>query len=195
MSPDPEAGSDRASSDEALIARARQGDDQAFRVLVERYESVVAATIIGMVGPGGDADDLGQETFVRFYRALGSFRGEATVKTFLTRIAINVALTALKKRRRDEQRLVSRDAWEVPLDPAGDANADADARERSALVRGALRELSADHRAVVTLRLIEGHSTKETAALLSIPEGTVLSRLARALDVLKRTLHPLLDSR
>ncbi|RMH54101.1 MAG: sigma-70 family RNA polymerase sigma factor, partial [Bacteroidetes bacterium] len=87
-------------SDETLVARARQGDEQAFRNLVERYESTVAATVIGMLGAGPEAEDVGQETFIRFYRALHQFRGEAAVGTYLTRIAINLSLNALKRRRR-----------------------------------------------------------------------------------------------
>ena len=69
------------SSDAELIARARDGDDLAFRTIVERYEPVVAATVIGMLGRGDDADDVGQETFIRFYRALRDFRG-GTVASF-----------------------------------------------------------------------------------------------------------------
>src|SRR4051794_38893163 len=70
-------------TDQELIGRARTGDERAFRLLVERHEGVVAATVAGMLGRGDDADDVGQETFIRFYRALGDFRGEASVKTYL----------------------------------------------------------------------------------------------------------------
>ena len=77
------------SSEDKLLERARQGDERAFRQLVERYEGLVAATVIGMLGPGPDAEDVGQETFIRFNRALKSFRGDSSVGTYLTRIAIN----------------------------------------------------------------------------------------------------------
>ena len=92
--------SDRADptpdlADAALIARARAGDGAAFRRLVERSERVVASTGIGMLGPGDDADDVGQETFVQFHRALDRFRGDATLKTYLVRIAMNLSLNAL----------------------------------------------------------------------------------------------------
>ncbi len=80
--------------DRSLVDRAQSGDEQAFRILVERYEGAVAATVIGMLGHG--AGDVGQEVFVRFYRSLSRFRGEAAVKTYLTRIAINQSLNALK---------------------------------------------------------------------------------------------------
>jgi hypothetical protein len=64
-----------------LLERARGGDHAAFRTLVERYEQVVAATVIGMLGPGAESEDVGQETFIRFYTALNRFREEATAGT------------------------------------------------------------------------------------------------------------------
>ena len=78
-------------TNEQLAAAARDGDMDAFRMLVEKLEPRVAATVIGMLGPGPDAEDVGQETFVRFYRALNSFRGDSSVVTYVTRIAINLA--------------------------------------------------------------------------------------------------------
>jgi RNA polymerase sigma-70 factor (ECF subfamily) len=68
------------ASDADLIALAWGGDDRAFAVLVGRYEGAVAATVIGMLGRGDDADDVGQETFIRFHRALGNFRGESSLR-------------------------------------------------------------------------------------------------------------------
>ena len=87
-------------ADAELIARAREGDDRSFQTLVERYEGAVAATAIGMLGDGDDADDVGQETFIRFHRALASFRGESSLKTYLVHIAMNLSLNALRRRRR-----------------------------------------------------------------------------------------------
>src|ERR671921_681017 len=98
-----------SATDVELIDRARSGDDRAFAVLVDRYERPVAATVIGMLGPGDDADDVGQETFIRFHRALGSFRGESSLKTYLVHIAMNLSLNALKRRRRSLLRFVSRE--------------------------------------------------------------------------------------
>ena len=93
-------------SDDELIAAARVGDDRAFALLVDRYESVVAATVIGMLGPGDEADDVGQETFIRFHRALDAFRGESSLKTYLVHIAMNLSLNALKRQRRSLLRFV-----------------------------------------------------------------------------------------
>ena len=95
------------SSDSALIVRARRGDARAFRTIVERYQEAVARTVIGMLGPGDEADDVGQETFIRLHGSLNRFRGDAGLKTYLTKIAMNLSLNALKRRKRQRGRLVS----------------------------------------------------------------------------------------
>jgi len=178
-------------TDQELIGRARTGDERAFRVLVERYESAVAATVIGMLGPGDDADDVGQETFIRFYRALGDFRGDASVKTYLRRIAVNLSLNALKRRRRFALRFLSRDRAREPLpEPPAETGDDVERREAQGRVRAAIDRLGPKHRPVVVLRMIEGCSTRETAEVLGVPEGTVLSRLSRAMEQLAADLRP-----
>ncbi len=181
------------TSDEELLRRVRAGNRHAFRQLVERYEDRVAATIIGMLGPGADADDAGQETFVRLFERVDQFRGESTLGTYLTRIAINQALQVLRKRKRWTRRFFSREAHadELPH-PTGDARDDLEREERKQLTYRALQALSEDHRSVVVLRLLQGYSTKETAEILDIPEGTVMSRLYRASNQLKEQLAPLL---
>lgn len=183
-----------APTDAALLAKARDGNQWAFRRLVERYEDQVAATVVGMLGPGPEADDVGQETFIRFYEAMDQFRGEASLGTYLTRIAINQSLKALRKRKRWYERFLSRDDEETFLDvPALDGAEAVKTRERSALVHEALQELSEHHRSVVVLRLLQGYSTKEAAELLDVPEGTVMSRLYRATDRLEALLGPLIN--
>ena len=107
---------DPGPSDDVLIERARAGDDTAFRAIVERYESLVAATVISMLGPGAEADDVGQETFIRFYNHQDQFRGEASPGTYLTRIAINQSLKALRTRTRRDGRLLSRDDEDAFID-------------------------------------------------------------------------------
>ena len=92
-----------------LLRRAREGDDRAFRELVHRYEDRVAATIIGMLGPGPDAEDVGQETFVRLYRSLDGFRGDSSLATYVTRIAINQSLKAIRRRKSWTRRFIRRD--------------------------------------------------------------------------------------
>ena len=170
------AGSEQ--DDESLIARARGGDRQAFRALVDRYEGTVARVAYGMLGQGADTDDVGPEVMVKLYTALDGFRAEASLKTFVTRIAINCCLDHLKKRKRFFRRF-------RPIDDAQDhalpdpARGDRQAEARQAISR-AVATLAPEFRSVVVLRLIEGHSTLETARILDVAEGTILSRLARA---------------
>ena len=176
-------------SDLELTRRARDGDDHAFRELVERYQGRVAATVIGMLGPGPDAEDVGQETFIRFHAALGRFRGEAALGTYLTRIAINLSLNASKSRQKARWRFWSLDSDDDPAPaPVTDGAALQDQADTRAEVQAAVQQLKPDHRAVVVLRMIQGYSTRETAEALGLPEGTVLSRLSRGMANLKRIL-------
>lgn len=178
-------------SDEELIARARDGDPRAFQRLVERYEEKVAGTVISMVGRGAEADDIGQETFIRFYKAMDQFRGDANLGTYLTRIAINQSLKAIRRRKRWHERFFSRDADAEVREPAVEGSEAVDRWESRRLVQEALQQLSPDHRAVVVLRMLEGYSTKEAAEILDVPEGTVMSRLYRAMDQLEEQLRHL----
>ena len=182
---------DDALTDEALVDAARNGSEAAFRELVERYEDRVASVVIRMLGDTAEAEDAGQETFIRFYRSLHGFRGQASVGTYMTRIAINLSLTELKKRRRRSIFVpftppgTEHDAPEMDYaDPAASAEYD-DTGDR---VQKALNQLKPEFRSVIVLRLMEGYSTKETAEILGLPIGTVLSRLRRAQEKLKRML-------
>ena len=177
--------------DDELLSRARTGDERAFAVLVERYEGAVAATAIGMLGAGADADDVGQETFIRFHRALDRFRGESSLKTYLIHIAMNLSLNALRSRRRTFLRFSSdeddlADTPEPRTGPAGET----DAAELKRVVQQAVAALNEKHRAVVVLRMFQDLSTRETASMLGVPEGTVLSRLSRAMQELQARLSP-----
>ncbi len=181
---------------EELVARARKGDRRAFRLLVERYEDEIAATVVAMLGPSGEVDDVVQEAFIRFYQTLDRFRGEAAVSTYLKRIAINRSLDALRRRKRLLARFRSRDdeTYSV-LEPSIEEEEHVEARERARLVHQAIDALPPKHRAVVVLRMIEGYSTEETAEMLDIPYGTVLSRLSRAHTKLKELLQPYIQEK
>lgn len=182
------------TSDEELLAQARAGDQRALRRIIERYEGKVAATVVGMLGAGPDADDVGQETFIRFYRAMNSFRGDSNLGTYLTRIAINQSLKAIKRRKSFRQRFLSRDNDAVTVvEPAEDGEVVIEQADQAALVQRALRLLSPDQRAVTVLRFIDGYSTRETAEILGVPEGTVMSRLSRSVEKLGHVLQPVMD--
>lgn len=171
-------------TDQQLIGEIKNGNDSAFRELVLRYEAQVAATIIRMVGNRNEADDIGQEVFIRFYNSMDNFKGNSSLATYLIRIAINLSLNAIKSRKRRNlfvNRFVEADESVVENN---------DLNENVKLVQTAIGKLDAKHRAVIVLRLFEGYSTKEVAEILSIPMGTVLSRLARAQKKLKTILSP-----
>jgi RNA polymerase sigma-70 factor (ECF subfamily) len=185
------------ADDLRLVRLAQAGDARAFREIVTTYEGVVAATVIGMLGPGGTADDVGQEVFVRLWRSLHRFRGDAALQTYLTRIAINLSLNELKRRKRFIDRFVSRDRSDdqSPLvEPGADGAEQADRRETARLVHAAIQRLRPEHRAVVVLRMLEGHDTNATAEILQIRPGTVMSRLSRAMRTLKPFLAGLVES-
>ncbi len=176
------------AAEQALVERARAGDQAAFRCLVGRYQDLVAATVTGMLGPGPEAEDVGQEVFIRFYEALDQYRGDGGLAPYLTRIAVNLSLNALDRRKRKHERLRSRDADPAPTEPAINGQRDIEAFDRKELVQRALQELSDKHRTVIVLRVINGYSTRQTAKLLDVPIGTVLSRLHRAQNNLKSLL-------
>ncbi|MFZ5518968.1 MAG: RNA polymerase sigma factor [Candidatus Zhuqueibacterota bacterium] len=177
-------------TDEQLIQDIRAGDDAAFKVLVQRYESRVAATVIGMLGRCPEAEDVGQETFIRFYDAIDSFRGDSSVATYLTRIAMNLSLNELKRRKRRALFFRRTADTDLNIPDAHDASDHVDKKE---FVQHALQRLEPKFKAVLVLRLIDGYSTTETAHILKLPVGTVLSRLARGQQKLKEILTPIME--
>ena len=176
-----------------LVAAARRGDHNAFRELVRLLEPRVAATVIGMLGHCQEAEDVGQETFIRFYNALDKFRGEAKVETYVTRIAINLSLNELKRRRR--KALLFAEQPETDLENLSNREVVGIDRDTQTTVRWAVWQLAPRFRAVIVLRLIDGYSTRETAEILNLPIGTVLSRLSRAQRKLKIILEPVFEGK
>ncbi|MFC1725274.1 RNA polymerase sigma factor [candidate division KSB1 bacterium] len=172
-----------AKTDEELISEAREGDNEAFREIVNRYESLVASTVIGMLGRCPEADDVGQETFIRFYNSLKKFRGESGVGTYLTRIAINLSLNELKRRKR--RMWIFPGITEEDESRIGTEDEEFDRKETKSIVQQAIHKLAPEFRSVIVLRLISGYTPDETANILGIPVGTVFSRLARAQKKLK----------
>ena len=177
-------------SDDDLLSRARAGDQGAFRVIVERHQKDIARTVVGMLGPSQQVDDVVQEVFIQLYRSLDRFRGESSLSTYLKRIAINRSLDTLRQRKRFLSRFLSRDADDSLPDPVADEENTIESRERNEAVHRAIQALPEKHRAVAVLRLIDECSTEETAKILDLPYGTVLSRLSRAQKKLQTLLAP-----
>ncbi|CAN5340778.1 sigma-70 family RNA polymerase sigma factor [soil metagenome] len=167
--------------DEDLLERSRNGEDLAFKELVLRHERRVAGVVYSMLGRTPEAEDVGQEVFIRFYQSMDKFKGESALSTYLIRIAINLSLTEIKKRKR-QSTLFAREEegkW---------ATAPVDKSDVKEIVTYELKRLEPEFQSVVTLRMIEGYTTEETAEMLRIPLGTVLSRLSRAQKKLKVVL-------
>ncbi len=185
----------REISDEQLVMRAKRGDTDAFGELVARYEHRIFNLAYRMMGDPEDGADMAQEAFLRAFKALRGFRGDASFSTWLYRVASNVCLDELRRRGRRGE--VSLDApltteqgqlrREVPDTAAGPAEV-VERREAEALVHRALGLLPDDHRLVVLLRDIEGLSYGELAEALGCPVGTVKSRLNRARAKLRELL-------
>ena len=171
----------RAASDDDkdLIERLRAGEPQAFEALVRAYQHRVFGVALRMLGRRADAEDVAQEVFLRVHRAIGEFRGEARLSTWLYGIASNLCLNRLasadhRRTRPDE------DAIMLAPSPAADAAAVAERSEVEAALRQAIAELPDERRIVVVLRDIEGLSYDEIAQALGLEPGTVRSRLHRA---------------
>jgi len=174
--------------DEKLIDLSLEGDRKAFGEIVERYKSMVARTVKGMLGDVVYAEDIGQEAFIRLFNSLPEFRGESKLSTYLNRIAINLTLNEIKRRKRSGS--VVSDIGYGELNPSLDVadENDHDRRDAHEILNTALQTIEPKFRIVVVMRLLEGYSTKETSDILGVPVGTVLSRLSRAQEQLKKIL-------
>lgn len=171
--------------DKALVEAVKSGDNTAFSHIVLKYEKLIAGVVKGMIGNNG-VDDIGQETFIRFYRSVDQYKGESGLGTYLVRIAVNLTLNEIKKRNR--RKWFSLDDG---LKIQREAEDEYGRMENSEIINIALTKLSPDFRSVVVLRIMQGYSTKETAEILQVPLGTVLSRLARGQEKLREILKKL----
>jgi RNA polymerase sigma-70 factor (ECF subfamily) len=179
-----------ATDDDLLVARARNGEAEAFRVLVERYSPQIFRLAYRILGDEPSAEDAVQETFLRAYRALGRFDDRAQLGTWLYRIAANTAIEILRKHQR--RRFREERGEDVPLpssDPGPDRRALSQEVERA--VRGALAELSPMERAAFVLRHFEGRSIAEICGVLGLGESAGKQAVFRAVKKLRRVLAPL----
>lgn len=177
--------------DDAELVRASvDGDESAFGEIVIRYQKLVARTVKPMINDSVFAEDLGQEVFVKLYRSLSEFRGESKLSTYIQKIAVNMALNEIKRRKRflsTFQQDSDNELYEYDIADTSEETI-VDAKE---LVDKALSMLEPKFRIVVVMRMLQGYSTKETAEILDLPLGTVLSRLSRAQEQLKMKLEKL----
>ena len=168
-----------------LLKLSKQGDHKAFQRLVACFEQPIAVVVKGILGDCAEAEDVGQEVFIRFYQSMHQFNGKSTLKTYLIRIAINLSLNEIKKRKSSLSISNNDISLELMTKETESSNF-----ENKDLLDKAMKQIPPEHRSIVVLRLIQGYSVKETANILEIAEGTVLSRLSRAQEKLKQILKP-----
>ena len=180
----------RQSGDNELVKASIEGDKLAFGEIVNRYRKMVARTVKGMLGDTVYSEDIGQEVFIKLYYSLPEFRGEAKLATYIQKIAINLTLNEIKRRKRFFSMFSHKGNNEMyEYEVAG--SDDEGKREATEIVNKALMKLEPKFRIIVTMRMLQGYSTKETAEILDLPLGTVLSRLSRAQERLKAILKTL----
>jgi RNA polymerase sigma-70 factor, ECF subfamily len=182
------------SSDRELVQKCQSGEMSAFQELVSRYHQKVYMVILGFLRNPDDAMELAQETFFRAYRKIKHFQGGSSFYTWLYRIAVNIAIDARRKQKRnpldfrETMEGVLEEQDELAKDPFSDLH-DKELRER--LIK-AINDLTPEHKAVIVLRTIEGLSYKEIGAILDCSEGTVMSRLHYARKKLQDKLSAFL---
>jgi RNA polymerase sigma-70 factor (ECF subfamily) len=193
-----------ADSDQMLVERTVAGDQRAFELLVIKYQRRIERLIARMVRDVDLVDDIAQETFIRAYRALPNFRGEAQFYTWLYRIAVNTAKKALFDLKRDplvfEGALQSSDDEDETYRPKHEQTSTETpdmvlaAKEIAAVVNAAMDALPDDLRQALTLREIEGWTYEEIATTMNCPIGTVRSRIFRAREAVSAKVKPLLEN-
>ena len=183
-----------------LVRRVQRGDSAAFDLLVRKYQHRTVALIGRYVHDWSEAQDVAQDTFIRAYRAMGNFRGDAQFSTWLHRIAVNTAKNHLvaNKRRPPGDDVDIDDAEQFE---SGLRLRDNDTPERELMrhemeqtVMRAVEALPEELRVAITLREVEGLSYEEIAQQMQCPIGTVRSRIFRARDAIDVQLRPLMDA-
>ncbi len=192
-----------SDSDAVLVERTVAGDQKAFELLVIKYQRRIQRLIGRMVRDVDLVEDIAQETFIRAYRALAQFRGEAQFYTWLYRIAVNTAKKALMDLKRNptvsENSFKSDDDDETsPLENELTSSETPEAvlasKEIAQMVNAAMDALPEELRQAISLREIEGLSYEEIAEAMNCPIGTVRSRIFRAREAISDKIKPLLEN-
>jgi RNA polymerase sigma-70 factor (ECF subfamily) len=184
--------------DNALVKRAQQGDKSAFDLLVRKYQHRIAAVVSRFIRDYGECQDVVQDSFIKAYKSLNSFRGDSQFYTWMYRIAVNTAKNHLASRKR-------RPGTDVELEDAefieggiyvqnNDTPEHELLREELAqVVSKVLAQLPDEIRQAITLREMEGLSYEEIAEVMNSPVGTVRSRIFRAREAIDARLRPLYE--
>ena len=187
--------------DRELVARVQRGDMAAFDLLVRKYQHRIAGLISRYIADRDEVQDVAQDTFLRAWRAIGNFRGDAQFYTWLHRIAVNTAKNHLVAQNRRPP-ASDIDAGAAAQYESGGRLRDNDTPERELLrdeiertVLGVVEALPGELREAITMREVDGLSYEEIALRMDCPIGTVRSRIFRAREAIDARLAPLLEER
>jgi RNA polymerase sigma-70 factor (ECF subfamily) len=185
-------------TDQILVEKVQKGDQQAFNLLVIKYQHKVASLVSRYV-PQADVPDVAQESFIKAYRAIGSFRGDSAFYTWLYRIAVNTAKNYLVAQDRrppasdleasDAENFESAGALKEISNPENLMLSD----ELKRVVFRTIESLPEDLRMAITLRELDGLSYEEIAEVMDCPVGTVRSRIFRAREAIDEKVQPLIQ--
>ena len=188
--------------DQQLVERAQRGDKQAFGLLVAKYQRKLSRLLSRFIRDPAEVEDVAQESFIKAYRALPSFRGDSAFYTWLYRIGINTAKNYLVAMGRRAPTTTEFDSEEAESFEDGDQLRDINTPESMLMskqiattVNETMADLPEELRTAITLREIEGLSYEEIAGIMNCPIGTVRSRIFRAREAIAARLRPLIETR
>ncbi len=177
------------NEEQMLITMAKQGNVDAFETLVKRYQHRIYYLCRGMTGSHQTADDMSQKTFIKAFFALDSFKDGMNFFTWIRKIAVNNSLNFIKASKREEP--LGESAENIPGNSSLGQELPHEMLQKNQMqnmFKKALKALPPDQKIIFILRVFEGQSYKEIAALLNISPGTVMSRLSRARKKLKTSM-------
>ena len=200
MPDDPDAARQAGEEEARLVQRLVARDERAFNELVRAYERRVFALVLRMIGNHAEAEDLAQEVFVQVFKAIGSFRGDSKLSTWVYRIAVNLCKNRskyLRVRHAGEEEELEAVAERVPLGDARHANVGQVARPDEAvagkqveqIVQRAILAIEPDFRECLVLRDVEELSYEEIGEITGLAPGTVKSRIHRARAMLREIVE------
>ncbi len=183
-------------ADDHLVKQAKQGDVDAFTELVRRFQEKIYHTILSLTRNQQDAYDLAQETFMHAYKSLRNFKQSSTFYTWIYRIAVNLTLNFLKRRKRDEKREVHVEDYSLDVKSAASTLSPerrSMKKELSGKLKEAIDSLPLNYRASFVLVVSQGLTHTQVAKVLRCSENTVSWRMHKARKMLQQKLRPYLE--
>ncbi len=184
-----------SDKEKLILSKAKNGDIEAFEILIEEHQKKVFNIALKMLGNYHDANEIAQEAFIKAFKSIKGFKGNSSFSTWVYRIAVNVCLDELRKRKKNKliyiDDEIKNEDGEIKREFPDDTYAPetvAETNEIRRKVNSAISALPEEHRIVIILRDINGMSYGEISKITNSPEGTVKSRINRARNALKELL-------